>query len=562
MNWDYQYQYTPYIWPMVASVVFLGALGAYAWQHRSRPGAVFLAWTALLIGLWALGNVLEISTPDFATRVFWLKVQMVLSLFAPVAELCFVLEYAGLGKWLTRRNLAVLFAPAVAITPVYFVDVSLLWTPILVDGDVRRQLTPLALVPNLYGMAVLLLSLAAVAALFVRSPLHRKPAAFLLIGHLGPLLAVPLDALNVVSVGPLDIAVLGCDFAFAMYAIALFRFALFDVVPVARASVIEHMADAMVVLDAAGRVAELNPAALKLFGAKRSRTLGQDGAEVLGTLPALAEVARDGTPKQAEFSIGVPPDQRWHQVKSTPLIDQRGFHLGSLIVLHDITALKQAQERLLQQERALAALHEREQLARELHDSVGQVLGYVSLQADAACKLLADGKANLATDQLERLASIARDAHADVREFILALRSAPTEQRAFFPALRRYLDGFTQNYGVVAELALSDGLDQAAFAPEAQAQLFRIIQEALANARKHGGARSAKVTFVRQGNLAHVVVQDDGEGFDPGAVEGGFGLRFMHERAAEIGGAVAVDSAPGRGTRIVVEVPLSLAQVD
>jgi PAS domain S-box-containing protein len=357
-----------------------------------------------------------------------------------------------------------------------------------------------------------------------------------------------------------DVMILSIDFAFAMYAIALFRYRLLNVVPVARDSAVERMTDAMVVLDAADRIADLNPAAQELLAVQRSRALGRDASEALGPFPALAELARDHASRQTEIPVGNPPDQRWYQVSSSRLTDERGFRLGSLIVLHDITPLKQAHERLILQERALAALRERERLARELHDSVGQVLAYVSLQADAARKLLDDDKASLATNQLGRLATIARDAHADVREFILALRAAPAEHRAFFPAMRRYLEGFTQNYGIVTALAPPDDLDEAAFEPEAEAQLFRIIQEALSNARKHGDARSVKVTFARQDGLAHVAIQDDGKGFDPGAVEGGFGLRFMRERAAEVGGSVHVQSAPGEGTRVTVALPLRQLQ--
>jgi signal transduction histidine kinase len=109
-------------------------------------------------------------------------------------------------------------------------------------------------------------------------------------------------------------------------------------------------------------------------------------------------------------------------------------------------------------------------------------------------------------------------------------------------------------------LAPADGLEEDAFEPEAKAHLFRMIQEALSNARKHGRARSVKVAFEKQDSLARVVIQDDGDGFDPGAVEGGFGLRFMRERAAELGGSVEVQSAPGEGTRVVVVLPLRRPQ--
>jgi len=562
----FPYEYSPYIWPMLASAVFLGALAAYAWRHRTTPGAIAFAWSAVLVGLWAIGNTLEMSTPDLATRVFWLKVQMALSLYPPVTVVCFILEYAGLGRWLSRRNLALLFAPAVAITPIYFVDASLLWTPVLVDGVIRRELTPLALVPNLYSMSLLLLSLAVIAFLFVRSPLHRKPAALILLGHLGPILAAPLEALNIVSAGPLDLAVLGCDFAFSMYAIAMFRYRLFDVVPVARESVLERMADAMVVLDAENRVAELNPAAQELLGVSRSRVLGRQGAVVLESFPDLAQLTCSPDPAETEILMGEPAQQRWYQVSCSPLVDRRGFQLGRLLMLHDITQLKNVRERLLQQERALATVEERERVARELHDSIGQVLGYVSLQVDATRKLLEDGKADVADAQLARLAEVARDAHADVRGYILDLRAAPSERRPFFATLSRYLDGFTQNYGIQTSLAVSPDLEEGAFGPEEQAHLLRIIQEAVSNARKHGAARNVRVALESSDRLVRVAIQDDGCGFDPAGLSPGegnqFGLQFMRERADGLGGRVELHAAPGEGTRVVVEMPLSGTRED
>ena len=93
-----------------------------------------------------------------------------------------------------------------------------------------------------------------------------------------------------------------------------------------------------------------------------------------------------------------------------------------------------------------------------------------------------------------------------------------------------------------------------------QVQLQRIIQEALTNARKHGHARCVQVRFQREDGRALVAVQDDGVGFDPelqATSEGGhFGLRFLQERAQEVGGRVTVVSSPGQGTRVEVEVPV------
>ena len=560
MVWPYQY--TPYVWPMLASAAFLGALGIYAWRHRTTPGATPFGLLMLFVVLWALGAAAEAASADFPTRVFWYKVQAVMKLPTAICSLYFAVDYAGLNAWLGRRNQALLAAPlvgaALAMVPISFVDGldSLMVDGYVWQGMIRGELRPLGLAVSMLGMVLMLLATVVFLALFVRSPLHRRPVALILVGHVAPRLVYPLEAVYGVVALPFDVTLLAFDFTCLMYAIALFRFRLFDVVPVARASVIERMADAMVVLDAGNRVADLNAAAQQLLGGRRSRMLGRDAALALAAAPGLAELARGPDSAEAEVSIDEGPAQRFYQVSSSPLVDRHGFRLGRLLVLHDITQLKQAREQLLRQERALAALRERERLARELHDGLGQVLGYVSLQADAARKLLDDGKTAVAAAQLGRLAGVARDAHADIREFILALRAAPAEQRAFFPALSRYLEGFAQNYGIRVELSPAEGLGEAALGPEGQAQLFRIVQEALSNARKHGGARAVQVAFATQDNLARVVIQDDGEGFDPGTADSGLGLRFMRERAAELGGRVEIQSAAGAGTRVVVELPL------
>jgi signal transduction histidine kinase len=560
MTWPYYY--TPYIWPMLASAAFMGALAVYAWRHRDTPGSISFIFLLATIGLWAVSAAFGVSGTGDATQLFWFKFQRLLTLPAAVAALCFVLEYSGLGRWVSRRNVALLIAPWAVAFPLLFVDDSrLLWSRLWVEGRVWGEQTPLSGAIFLYGMVLLLLTTAVIVVLFVRSPLHRAPAALVLLGQLGPRVAYPLEALNLIPALPLDLTVLGFDFTCLMYAIALFRFHLFDVVPVAREVVLERMEDGMLVLDAQNRVADLNPAAQGLLAAPRSRVIGRDAALVLEAFPGLAQIARAHCAAEAEIPIGASPEQRWYRVSCSSLADRRGFGLGRLIILHDITSLRDAQERLLQQQRALGTLQERERVARDLHDGIGQVMSYVSLQVEAARKLLEDGKAAVADAQLARLAAVARDAHADVREYILDLRTAPSDQRPFFATLSRYLEGFTQNYHIQTSLTVSPGLDEGAFGPETQAQLFRIIQEALSNARRHGDARRVQVTFEPGDRLARVVIQDDGRGFEPAALsrrEGGqFGLQFMRERAEGLGGRLEVRAAPGEGTRVVVEAPLS-----
>jgi signal transduction histidine kinase len=235
--------------------------------------------------------------------------------------------------------------------------------------------------------------------------------------------------------------------------------------------------------------------------------------------------------------------------------------MGYLLMLHEVTEQHQAQALVMEQQRAVAALHEREHLARDLHDSIGQVLGYASFQVEAANQLIAAGQTRVAGAQLTRLSCVLQDAHADVRAYILNLRAAPSPQQPFFTVVQHYLDGFMSNYDIETGLTLGKGLGEAPFVPEAQLQLFHILQEALTNARKHSQAHSVQVTFAAEDGRVQMRIADDGCGFDFGqaaAASGShLGLRSMRERAEELGGDLRIESTPGAGTQVVVEVPRS-----
>jgi DNA-binding NarL/FixJ family response regulator len=240
-----------------------------------------------------------------------------------------------------------------------------------------------------------------------------------------------------------------------------------------------------------------------------------------------------------------------------------------------------AQAQVLQQEHALAASEERERLGRELHDGLGQVMGYVNVQAQAIRALLQSGQIDPAVSVARQLEQVAQDAHADVRAYILGIRTAaPTA--GVLAALRLYLDGLERTYGLRVTLDVPPALETSPgtdlFAPEVEAQLLRIIQEALTNVRKHAGVTAARVSLALEVRQAEIVIADEGVGFDltpstppspsepalslsKGMGDGGighFGLSIMAERARAVGGSVALASAPGQGTRVTVQMPLAV----
>jgi len=146
-----------------------------------------------------------------------------------------------------------------------------------------------------------------------------------------------------------------------------------------------------------------------------------------------------------------------------------------------------------------------------------------------------------------------------VREYILGARSAASAQPGFLPTLQQYLQRFSQQYGLRAELIAPPDWGDDLMEPTAEAQVLRITQEALTNARKHANADCVQVSMLMATNHVQVTVQDDGAGFDPAllaTVEGQkYGLGFMRERAEEVGGSVEIRSTPGAGTQVLISVP-------
>jgi len=214
--------------------------------------------------------------------------------------------------------------------------------------------------------------------------------------------------------------------------------------------------------------------------------------------------------------------------------------------------------RLYQKAESLAILEERERIAREMHDGLAQVLGALHLQLSRAQELLKAGETARVGGTLEEIRRMAEGAYEDVRQAIFGLRTMVSRGLGLIPTLTEYLHEWSVQSGVAADLQIRDE-KATRLAPEVELQLIRIIQEALANVRKHAMARSVSVRFEREGDHALVTVSDDGRGFEisklPKRISRGFGLTTMRERAESAGGSLEVHSEPGRGTSILVRLP-------
>jgi PAS domain S-box-containing protein len=228
--------------------------------------------------------------------------------------------------------------------------------------------------------------------------------------------------------------------------------------------------------------------------------------------------------------------------------------LGLAMSVADQVALAIENARLREQAGQAAAVEERGRLARELHDSVTQSLYSVTMYAEAAARLLTSGQQATAAEYLRDARDTAQEALREMRLLIYQLRPPVLEKGGLAVALQVRLDAVERRGGIQAELHI-EGQDR--LPPTIQAELHQIAQEALNNALKHAHARKVQVQLHFGEAATCLGVQDDGVGFDLAAARdgGGLGIPGMKERVQKIGGRLEIKSAPGQGTKILVEVP-------
>jgi signal transduction histidine kinase len=228
---------------------------------------------------------------------------------------------------------------------------------------------------------------------------------------------------------------------------------------------------------------------------------------------------------------------------------------GAVNVMADGLARSLQQEKDRQEERQRAISHERERIARELHDGLSQLLGYVNTKAMAVRLLWRGGQGEAASEQLGQLEAAARELSIDVRQSILGLKLASRGEGEFQSALETLVDQTSRLSGLPIALR-AESLAGLRLSPETEIHLLRITQEALTNIRRHARATRAGVHVVREDGSLRIEIEDDGRGFrvgDAGADAGGhYGLQMMRERAAEIGADLDIDSRRGGGTRVRV----------
>jgi PAS domain S-box-containing protein len=241
----------------------------------------------------------------------------------------------------------------------------------------------------------------------------------------------------------------------------------------------------------------------------------------------------------------------WCEVIANMIRDSDGRPLRSTAVVRDITETK----RLEEEKRRAAVLSERNRLAREVHDNLAQGLASIVLQLEGA-ELVLPVRAREARTHVAAARDLARRSLVEARRSLLALHSSLLDHNDLPSAMSQLVDSLELAWSSHTNLMINGR--HRPLPPTTEDHLLRITQEALQNAIRHGKARKMQVELAYDKKRVSLKIQDDGNGFELAGDRRttSLGITIMQERSAEIGARFDIQSKPGKGTRVTVEVPI------
>lgn len=401
------FQYSPYVIPLLIAGLIAIGLVFYVSRLRTRPGATPLLFLALAAAIWALGYALEIGGSDLFTKVFWGKIQYIGIAVVPLAWMTFAQQYTERGAWMTRKRfILLLIVPVVTLFLAFTTDWhGLIWYDSFLDNT-----GPFLVLGFTHGAAfwvywiysqILLLigTVLIIQALLQRPHVYQKQVAVLLVAVLVPWVSNGAYIAGLTPIPQLDLT----PFAFILSAIAMTwgisQFQLIDLSPIAREIVMENMRDGVVVLDANNRIVDMNPAAERSIGMPLEEVLGKGITTPLHVFPELLERLHKISLEEEKIILHGGTEEKYFELRISPLKDKRGQINGRLVVIQDITEFVQARDQ------ALEASHLKSQLlariSHELRTPLGAILGFAELLQDGSYGTLQNEQSEVIAEIIE-----------------------------------------------------------------------------------------------------------------------------------------------------------------
>jgi len=545
------------LWLSLAVVAILEGLSIHTWQYRKEPGALWQVWLQASKGLWLLVLLVGSRSVLIQEKILCLQIGTVLSFLVCYLWFRFIANLSDYDRRISTPRWRAIQCGAGILFLLILVCTwrGWLWNSLhITNGGFH---SPRSLLGNSLSLPVYALN---AFTLWINTRwalrnagLRRRQAWMFLVPSVftwGGQLVSRLRGLD--SIVPCAI---GFCFSGVITLWAFHRWRLYSILPLAKDVVVEGMVDGLMVIDDEGYIVALNTPTRTIF-ADSAISIGKTIEDALQAWPEM--VCRDNSASVWETQHQQGDAVSYYQVTRTSLRISTAHVLGQVLVFKDITHKKLQQARIVEQERALAMMTERERLGRELHDGQGQVWSYLSLTTQMLRTMLAQEKYEQADQELVRLLEVVQEMHTEFRESIYGLQSSVSAGLIY--ALDGQLEWYRKYCGLDVVLELHCEWRRGMLTPAGEAHLLRIVQEAMVNIRKSAQASRVQVIFERMDEALQVLVEDNGCGFEVArtlvSVEH-HGLGIMRERAEEMGGRLEVESHPGCGTKVRLTVPLA-----
>ncbi|MBH1939954.1 PAS domain S-box protein [Mobilitalea sibirica] len=561
------YQFIPYSILLVLSALTTMALGIYGCRHKECPGTKAFVVSMFIGTLWSVSNALEISALTLEHKLIWANIQYIAYSLAPVAWSIMVHQFLDKAHYVKKKYLILLLIiPIITIFSVWADQIyGIVRYDIHLDTTgslpvIAKKYSPWfwvhflqAYFLNFYSVLLLLKSVG------TKNTIYRKQSFPLLIGT-GLIFSFNLAYILGIRILPHDISPLIFSISGAIIAWGIFRFRLFRLVPIARNKVIEAMNHIVIVTDAADIVVDVNPAAAKLLALHKDQNLiGKPLSAISEEIAALLDHNDILTRREMQLKHAFENKSRNYEIQISPIMNNKGTLMGNVIVMNDITELKQAEEELYREQRELAVMAERDRLAKDLHDNLGQIFSFAGIQIQVAQLEQRRGNQELADQYLERLGEIIEEAHQEMRNYVYSTRIDEYRNNSIENLILNQISIFINNSGYFSRNDIELNLAGYEFPVEVKMHIVNIIKEALNNILKHACATCVKISLGKDIDNYKLVIEDNGIGFLSKSIMNsqgsGSGLCIMDERTRLLGGTLKIDSSLGKYTKIIVEFP-------
>ncbi|RRR74266.1 MAG: hypothetical protein EI684_07445 [Candidatus Viridilinea halotolerans] len=590
----------PYALSLIVTAAISLLLAFFVWRRqRDAGGRIFVLLMAALT-FWSLGYAGELASSDVALMRTWVVVQYVGIVATPVLWLLFTLHYSGMGGQLKRHHYAALFVmPSITLLLnatnerwhfLYYRDLRVAF-----DGPISLLVLtpgPWYWVHTLYSYLAILAGALILARLWLHTPnLYRQQVTLMLMSACLPLV---MNVIYLSGMSPwpnLDLSPFGFTATGVLVTIALFRFGLFDLSPIARNSLFEGLRNPVLVLDTQGRIADLNQATQGVLGAAFQPKLGLLAAESLAAWPPLASFCSQSGEGRLELELCSEPLQAY-EILRTPLNDQQGRLLGQIVVFNDITLRYQAERERLALERQMLHTQKLESLgvlaggiAHDFNNLLMSIIGNLDL---ARLDLDDDHPAQAPLGDAERATRRAADLTRQLQAY--SGKGSVT--------LRPFnLSQLVEEMVTIVRISLKRHANiQLRLAPDLPRiegdnhQIQQAVLHLITNASEAISAEDGAIILttgtreyngtelvanrvernIQAGRFVYLSVTDDGSGMDAATVERmfepffttkdygrGIGLATVMGVVRSHRGAILVASSPGVGSTITILFPVA-----